>query len=124
MKISLDDAAGLNLISAYADGQVTIRGQQYATSLLVFPHEVIPDWPTINITMLDKAALSNIIEKRPEVFLLGTGKKQIFPDLRELIPLIDNQIGYEIMDNAAACRTYNILLSEGRNAALALLSDL
>jgi uncharacterized protein len=121
MKMSLDKAAGLNLISAYADGQVTIRDVGYAPSLLVLPTEIIVDWSVSDITQLDSQAISRIAEHQPEIVILGTGTQQCFPDPRVLIPLMAANIGYEIMNNAAACRTYNILLSENRKAALALL---
>ncbi len=121
MKMSLDKATGLNLISAYADGQVTIRDVGYAPSLLVLPTEIIVDWSVSDITQLDSQAISRIAEHQPEIVILGTGVQQCFPDPGVLIPLMAANIGYEIMNNAAACRTYNILLSENRKAALALL---
>lgn len=51
----------------------------------------------------------------PEVIILGTGLKQIFPEREILKHLVQNRIGYEIMDTQAACRTFNIIMAEGRN---------
>jgi uncharacterized protein len=124
MKMTLDDAAGLNLVSAYADGQAKIRGQEYNTSLLIFPRTLITDWDVETIDGLTPKAFKPIIAEKPELLILGTGNTQVFPHPRTFITLIDRNIGYEVMDNAAACRTYNILLGEGRHAALGLLMSL
>lgn len=122
MKMSLDKAAGLNLISAYTDGQVKIHGATYSASLLVLPDQIIPDWSVPAIASLDSKSLQSIVQYKPEILVLGTGLQQHFPDPRVFVPLMDAHIGYEVMDNAAACRTFNILLSEGRKAALVLLA--
>lgn len=123
MKMVLDDAGGLNLIGACEGGKVRIRGQHHAMPLVVYPRELDPDWPVSSIDQLDGRALRAIASRKPEVLIIGTGRQQHFPHPRVLIPLMDAGIGYEVMDNRAACRTYNILLSEGRNAALALLGE-
>jgi uncharacterized protein len=57
----------------------------------------------------------------PELLILGTGRRQRFPRAELLAPLAEAGIGWEVMDTGAACRTYNILMSEGRNVAAALL---
>jgi len=121
MKMVLDDAAGLNLISAYEPGLVKIRGNNHSPSLLVYPTELVTDWPIDNVYMLDGKALRQIAARKIEVLIIGTGERQQFPEPRVFIPLMDAGIGYEVMDNTAACRTFNILLGEGRNAALALM---
>lgn len=123
MKMVLDDAADLNMVAAYEPGRVKIRGQFHPTPLLIFPRQLDSTWSIATIAELDSKALRSIGGKKPELLIIGTGEKQHFPEPRVFIPLIDAAIGYEIMDNTAACRTYNILLSEGRNAAMLLLSD-
>lgn len=121
MKMVLDDAAGLNLVAAYNTGKVKIRGQEHNTPAAILPREILNDWPVEQIEDLDSKALRLLVKHRPELLILGTGEQQKFPHPRTFIPLIDAGIGYEVMDNAAACRTYNILLSEDRNVALLLL---
>ena len=123
MKMTLDSMAGLNTISAYADGRCTIRGESYQPSLVVFPERIITDWAVPNICQLTAHDFDPIIAAAPAVLLLGTGERQHFPDLSMLQPLIEAQIGYEIMHNRSACQTYNILLGEGRQVALALLAE-
>ena len=123
MKMVLDDASGLNLISACDAEQVKIRGRQHPTPLLVLPRAIEAEWPAANIEALDSRALRGVAAHKPELLILGTGSRQQFPEPRVFIPLMDAGIGYEVMDNMAACRTYNILLSEGREVALLLLGD-
>lgn len=123
MKMVLDDAGGLNLIGAYAPGEARIHGKTYPTSLLVWPRRIVTDCPVTSIDTLDAADLAPILEGAPEVLVIGTGERQRFPDPAVLAPLMTARIGYEVMDNAAACRTFNILLAEGREAALLLLAD-
>ena len=60
-------------------------------------------------------------EKTPEIILLGTGKNLSFPPQDCLSVLQQQNIGYEVMDTAAACRTFNVLVAEGRDVVLAVL---
>jgi len=123
MKMVLDDAAGLNLISAVEADGVKIRGQFHKTGLLIQPREIDTAYRVDNIETLDSKKLRLIAKKKPELLLIGTGERQRFPNPRIFIPLMDAGIGYEVMDNASACRTFNILLTEGRNASLLLLKE-
>jgi uncharacterized protein len=59
-----------------------------------------------------------------EIVIVGTGKKHVFPKPDALRPLIEAKIGFEIMDSSAACRTYNVLLAEGRKVGVLLLIEL
>ena len=121
MKIALESAGGVNVIDSYAPGRIRIRGQQFTTSIIVLPHQLLPDWTPRHVDELRAAHLSPILEKRPELLILGTGDTQVFPDPGIFPKLMELRIGFEVMDNAAACRTYNIVLAEGRPAALALI---
>jgi len=121
MKMSQDDAAGLNLIKAYQSGKLTIGGKDYQQSLLVFPSHIDTDWPFRSTNELNSRSWRALTNHGAEILILGTGETQVFPDPRIFIPLMDMRIGYEVMDNAAACRTFNILLSEGRKAVLGII---
>ena len=67
--------------------------------------------------------LNAALALQPEVVLLGTGARLHFPPAEVLRPLIEAGIGYEIMDTSAACRTYDILMAEGRRVLAALVID-
>jgi uncharacterized protein len=121
MKFSLEAPAQVNLIRGYATGEVRIGTGIYRRSLIVAARTLITDWPVSDVTRLDPAEFSAIQNLAPAVVLLGTGERQIFPDPRLFAHFSSLGIGLEVMDNGAACRTYNVLISEGRHAVCALI---
>lgn len=123
MKIHLERGAGLNIIRAYDVGTVRIKDDEYRHSLIVTPATVIADWAPQGFDQLQPEHFRQIAVLMPEVVLLGTGVRLRFPHPGMTRALIDANIGMEVMDTGAACRTYNILLAEGRNVAAALLLD-
>jgi uncharacterized protein len=120
MKLHLEGAARYR-IGAYAPGEVTIGETVYTSSLIVTPERLLPDWAPRGVSDLSAADFEGIAALGPEVVLLGTGRQLRFPPVAALRALIDAGIGYEVMDTGAACRTFNILLAEGRRVAAALL---
>jgi uncharacterized protein len=121
MHIQLETGGQANLIRTYAAGLITVNQDSYTRSLVVLPGQVIADWPPQAFEELALAHLAALVPLRPELFILGTGRRQRFPRVELLAPLVEAGIGWEVMDTGAACRTYNILMSEGRNVAAALL---
>jgi uncharacterized protein len=83
--------------------------------------ESINDWNVERFDALNVTHFEKLCALRPEVVLLGTGQKNRFPSPDLLVPLINEGIGVEVMDMQAACRTYMILMVEGRKVAAALL---
>lgn len=121
MKLHLTSAENNNLITAYGNDYIEINKQRYTHSLVVMPHMVIADWQAAGFAELCAEHFRLIAENNPEVVLLGTGGMHMFLHPRHYQPLTDNGIALECMTTAAACRTYNILMSEGRRVAAALL---
>jgi len=121
MKMALDNASGVNVVTSYEPGRVQIREHHYRQSLIVLPKEVFPDWQATHPRTLRASDFATILERSPEVLIVGTGDVQVFPDPEVFAELMGLGIGIEIMDNGAACRTYNVLLAEDRRAALALI---
>lgn len=120
MKLNLH-ANDLNSIQAYTENSVTIQGHIYTQSIIISPEQLVPNWPVGAATGLHVADFAVLGTLEVEILLLGTGKKQVFPDAQLLVAMRQQQIGLEVMDTAAACRTFNILLSEGRRVAAALI---
>ena len=121
MKLHLAAPSSQNMISGYGLDYVAVNGQRYERSLIVMPDRVIEDWGATNFAALAQAHFVTLAELRPEILLLGTGAALRFPEMRLTQALSAARIGLEVMDTHAACRTYNILLSEGRQVAAALL---
>lgn len=123
MRLSLDATGSANTIQAYGQGFVRINTQDFQRSVIVTPEQIIADWPPQKLTDLQPAHLIFLRNLTPQIVLLGTGQQQHFPDLSLLRPLIEQGLGVEIMGTAAACRTYNIIVAEGRQVAAALLLE-
>jgi uncharacterized protein len=121
LKIEREQPEGKNLFTGYGEGYVEVNRQRHASSLVVGAERLVTDWPVDSVEGLAADHLAAIVELKPEVVLLGTGRSFVFPDPRLLAPLHGAKIGVEVMDTAAACRTYNILLGEGRNVVAALI---
>lgn len=109
------------MISGYGSGYILINGQRYENNLIVTANTVLPNWEASFETDLEESNLVPAIELAPQILLIGSGARIRFPKPAVLRGLIAAKIGYEIMDTHAACRTYNILLEEGRNVAAALI---
>ncbi|MGV6825459.1 MAG: Mth938-like domain-containing protein [bacterium] len=115
IKFALEHNEGANIIRAYEPGKLEIQGASYSGCVLVSESSVGTDLALADISALSGQHLRDIATMQPQVLLIGTGEHQVFPAPRTFIPLMDAQIGFEVMDTAAACRTYNVLLGEGRN---------
>jgi uncharacterized protein len=121
MHIQLESGGQANQIRTYTSGLISVNQDSYARSLIVLPGQIISDWPPQAFEELTAAHIDTIVSLGPELLILGTGRRQRFPHAEILAPLATAGIGWEVMDTGAACRTYNILMGEGRNVAAALL---
>ena len=136
MKFDLETHAELR-IHAYDTGAITLAVPgsmqlalavdpetglcQVTESLILTGRQVITEWEPEQIAELTAAHLEEVLSLDPELVLLGTGARQHFPAMDILATFHRAQIGIEVMDTAAACRTFNILVAEGRHVAAALL---
>ncbi len=123
MKLQSDPHSGANTITGYGDGYVEINQTPYAHAVLLSSDGAISEWPVKTFEDLEAGHFSQMIDLKPELILIGTGKRQRFPKPELLKSLITAKIGFEIMDSQAACRTYNILVGEGRQVLLALIVE-
>jgi len=121
MKLHLTTAENNNLITAYGEDYIEINKQRYTQNLIIMPQTLILDWQVTNFAELTNKHFKQIAELKPEVVLLGTGTTHLFLHPKHHQHLTDNGIALECMTTAAACRTYNILMSEGRAVAAALI---
>lgn len=122
MKLNLEQNPNLNLITGYGADHVLINKVRHDGNLIVTGDRVIA-WTSSGVEQLAADDFAAVRDLKPEVVVVGTGTRQRFPAPQVLRPLIEANIGYEIMDLAAACRTYNILATEGRAVVAALVFD-
>ena len=123
MKLHLNQDQDLLLIRAYAVGEITIGDTHYHNSIMVTPTQIVTDWAARTVAALAEQDFTLMLKFDPEVVLLGTGANITFPHPSITYPLLNQSIGLEVMDTAAACRTYNILAGEGRNVLAALIIE-
>lgn len=122
MKLHADTPTALNTVTAYGPGFIEINKVRHASAVLLTPDRVEP-WEVASFEALGEGDLERLRALAPEVALLGTGSRQRFPHPRLSRALSEARIGLEVMTTAAACRTYNILMAEGRKVAAALLLE-
>ncbi|MCX8017482.1 MAG: Mth938-like domain-containing protein [Rhodocyclaceae bacterium] len=123
LKLHAAPRSSQHTITACGDDHVTIDGRRHVRSLLVQPDRLDPTWGPETFAALTSAHLASLLALPFVVLLLGTGRRQRFPAPPLLRPFYEAQRAIEIMDTAAACRTYNVLMSEGRAVAAALIIE-
>lgn len=120
MKITLDNADNSTRILSYGEGHIVVNEETISYPVIIDSSGYRP-WSIGGIDDLNKEQVHEAILNLPEILLLGTGKNHRFPPMEVMVWLNEKRIGLEVMDTAAACRTYDVLISEGRNAAAAML---
>ncbi|UJP05500.1 MAG: Mth938-like domain-containing protein [Nitrosomonas sp.] len=121
MKLHPANFSNQNIFTGYGDGYVTVNQIRHEKSLIVLPDRLISDWPVTTIAQLEIKHFDDLIHQMPEIIILGTGSTHQFPNQSILIQIMKMGIGIEVMDTQACCRTYNILVEEGRRASAALV---
>ena len=121
MKLQIEKAVGLNAFTAYGDGYVSINAVRHTRNVLVLPDRLVPDWTAADFATLSRSDFEWLAALDEPILILGTGAQQRFPTPEIMRPLLQLGRSLEIMDTPAACRTYNVLINEGRRAAAALL---
>ena len=120
MKLQLAGSSARNTITGYGAGYVLVNGERHDENLIVLADRILP-WRAASFEALAAEDFLELAKLELEVVLLGTGATLRFPNPQVTRPLAEARIGFEVMDAQAACRTYNILASEERRVAAALL---
>ena len=123
MKLHSTPTQQYQTITGYDDNGVEINAIQYGHSLIVLPEQAPMPWPVARFEDLTPEHFAQIEALSPDVVIVGTGARQRFAHPKLFAMLTRRRIGIECMDSQAACRTYNILMAEGRKAALALIIE-
>ena len=123
MKFQPDTLAGVNAITRQERGRIWVGPAPYGHSLLVPWHGTVLAWGPRRFEQLDAAAFEQMLALRPELVIFGSGARLRFAAPALMRSLIARRIGVETMDTPAACRTYNVLVSEGRQVVAALLLE-
>ena len=121
MKLHATQTQQYQTVTGYEDDWIEINAQRFDCSLLVLPEVAPKPWPVSSFESLEGKHFEMLAATEPDLVILGTGERQRFVAPRLLASLMATSTGLECMDNRAACRTYNILMAEGRKVALALI---
>ena len=123
MKLQADRMGGLNAISRHGVEGVIVNGVEHRSSVIVPWQGRVQAWPVDDFSALSEAHFELLAALGPELVIFGSGGRIRFPRPAWLRPLMARRIGIETMDTAAASRTYNVLLAEGRTVLVALLFE-
>lgn len=121
MKLQLSEGGTEPHFTGYGDGYVAVSGQRYERPLLVIPGRAVEHWNVTSFETLTAADFDALLAMQPEIIVFGSGATLRFPRPEIVRPLAEAGVGLEVMDTRAACRTYNILLSEDRKVLAAIL---
>jgi uncharacterized protein len=122
MKFHLQAPSG-NIVTGSGPGWVRVGSDEYHGNIVLRADGVEPGFAPAGFDQLTAADFAALLAPTPEIVLLGTGATQRFPRPAVTAPLHDARVGLEVMDTRAACRTYNILVAEGRAVTAALIVE-
>jgi uncharacterized protein len=121
MQLTRDDKSSPLLIRGLGDREIKIAEQTYRSSVLITSQSVLDDWPVKSVADITPELWTPILNDGAKILILGTGAAIAFPKPEQTAPLAQRGVGVEVMDTAAACRTFNVLLAEGREVAAAII---
>jgi uncharacterized protein len=121
MRFTQDPSSVRNLIRSYAPGEIKINDQIFHHPLIVAPTSIAPGPAVSDAGELTAAHTADIVALAPELVLVGTGPRQVFPAAEFGAQFLRAGIGFEVMDTGAACRTFNVLAAEQRRVVALLL---
>jgi len=121
MKFQPDSTEGINAITRHEPQQIWVGATRYTASVLVPWAGAVMPWDVVSPDDLTPGHFERCLELKPALVIFGSGSKLQFVKPALYRALIEHRIGFETMDTAAACRTYNVLASEGRAVVAALI---
>jgi uncharacterized protein len=122
LKLHAQAPSPLNAVTGYGPGYIEVNRARHGGSLILAPEGPVQAWAAQDVARLASEDFHAVLSLEPELVLIGTGTSQRFPRGEALAAFARAGVGYEVMDTAAACRTFNILVAEGRRVVCALLA--
>ena len=120
MDLTLDRPGDHHYIRSFNEQGIRIADAYHTGPLLVSADRILP-WPPASVDSIEEPHLDAIVALRPEVVIVGTGTQQVFLPPRQMMKFYEQGIGVEVMASDPACRTFNVLVSEGRNVVAAIM---
>ena len=123
MRFTQDSSSGINLIRSYGNGELRVNENVYRGAVILSASTLIAEANIHNLDALVALDVARTLALEPEMVLLGTGERQVFPAPAFGAQFLRAGIGFEVMDTSAACRTYNVLAGEQRRVVAMLLLE-
>jgi len=121
VELTLDRPGDHLFIRSFGAHGIQVVDDVYTTPIILSASDLIRDWAITNISEFGHDDIDRIMDLRPELVLIGTGARQVFLQPSLMMRFYERHVGVEIMTTEAACRTFNVLVSELRNVAAALI---
>ena len=121
MDLALDRPGDFLFVRRVAARSVTVMDREITQSFLLAPDRAVEGWAVSDAKELTSAQVDDILALKPELVILGTGERQVFPPAEFMAGFLRKSVGIEVMDNGAAARTYDLLAGEGRRVVVAFI---
>jgi uncharacterized protein len=122
LKLHAQAPSDLNTVTGYGPDHIDVNRVRYTGALVLTAEGPVQAWEAGRLDQLQAGHFATILAKEPELVLIGTGPSQRFLPPTITLPLAQARVGFEVMDSAAACRTFNILVAEGRRVVAAFVA--
>jgi len=117
------DPAAANTVRKIERGSITVGDRTFTNSIGLLAESILESWPTLPFAELDELSLKPMLDHQPEMLIIGCGWEPVLPPRRLVFAMARAGIGVEVMNTPAACRTFNILISEDRRPGAILYID-
>lgn len=121
MQLSLENPDYRYICRGLSPNGVLVNNRELQSSFILAPNQLIENWSLTSMSEVSFDHWQPVLEIKPSLFILGTGENQIFPEPKHMAFFYQHGIGFEIMNNAATARTFNILANEGRNIVVGFI---
>ncbi len=121
MRFTQDLSSNVNIIRSYGQGELRINDGVFTNTVIVSASSLRPEPDLADVAHLTAEHAAHILEFEPELVLVGTGERQVFPAAAFGAQFLGSGIGFEAMNTGAACRTFNVLVSEQRRVVALLI---
>lgn len=121
MQLAQDNPDFIYVLRGTSEAGVLVNQQTVSESFLLTPNQLLAGWGPVAVEALEPADMQAVLALEPAVVLLGTGARQRFPSAAVMAAVLSRGVGIEVMDSAAAARTFNVLAAEGRKVVAAFL---
>jgi uncharacterized protein len=121
MRFTQDLSSNVNIIRSYGQGELRINDEVFTNTMIVSASSLRAEPGLASVADLSAEHAAHILEFEPELVLIGTGQRQVFPEAAFGAQFLRSGIGFEAMNTGAACRTFNVLVSEQRRVVALLI---